>query len=317
MEGFRAWAVAHAKMAKETIRDSCRRWAFLERNGVDWQVFFRSPRDARLQGDAFLTRRAMAADSPNLRTYERFLNRVSRYAASMQPTVEWPYWSLSKERRSEGKTLTEAQVRALFEYTCDNALFQARRRAMAWLAYWTRLRRSEVARLRLRDLNRETRRVWCEFPAKGGRKRWKPIPGQAWHPASAVQKWLAVRPQVDGSDALWTNTRWGKGYAMSVDAVGMEFQRMGQGLGFPVNFVRSRRAGSQMLQRHRVRTRIIKADLSHSGEHVTERYLYQDSVEDIEAELERCRVPGFANRSRGMGGSAAAKRAREAAELQA
>lgn len=306
LDEFRSWAVARAKLARATIRYTTARMAYMQAHGLDWQRFVASPEGARREGDAFLGRQGLRSDSRHaLRTYEKVLNLAVRFAADRQPTMIWPKWDLTREPRHEGRTLTEPQVAALMAYRNRNSVREARRRALAWLGFWTRLRRSEIARLRLRDFNAETRRVWVEFPAKGGKKRWKPLPGNAWHPNGAMQRWLRVRPRpADGSDWLWTAQNQRRGaYSMAVDSVGNEFQKMGRELGFGVSFVRTRRAGAQFLQRHEVRTRIIKADLSHSDESVTEIYLGADSADDIEAEFERRRVPGFANRSRGSAGS--------------
>lgn len=306
LQEFLTWGKAQAKFSKATLRYTPGRWRHLERAGVDWPAFMADPLAAKRMGDTALYRIGMDSDSRHAsRTLEKMLNRAARFGASRRPDLVWPHWKLTKEPKSEGKVVSDGQVSAMLAYQHRVPHVQARRRALAWLAFWTRLRRSEIARLRWpRDFNAETRRVWVEYPAKGGKKRWKAIPGNAWHPNGAVQAWLRVRPtsEVTG-EALWTNRHGARVYAMTVDAVGMEFQRMGRDLGFPVSFVRTRRAGSQFLQRHKVRTRIIKADLSHSSELVTETYLAPDGIDAQEAEFEACKVPGFVNRSRGGSGS--------------
>jgi integrase/recombinase XerD len=194
------------------------------------------------------------------------------------PTRHLP---MARPPRHLPRTLGRREVRRLYLSFPDTVLGR-RDLALVEVLYGTGMRRSEVAGLRLADLDLDTRTVFVR-QGKGGRDRLLPLGAAA---VDALMRWLADRSQLlrGDYDALFLGK---DGRALSVHYVTQLVGRIGG---------RARLRVRPHLLRHTCATDLLKggADirhiqrlLGHESLHTTERYTRVE-VSDLQAVIRRC-----------------------------
>jgi integrase len=97
------------------------------------------------------------------------------------------------------------EVRRVLSYRHPHPATSRLFRAVVFTELTLGWRPSELARLRVHDLDPKASRVHCAFPAKGGRRRWVPVPRSTWSPKRPLMAYLARRPE-HPSGWLFINT---------------------------------------------------------------------------------------------------------------
>lgn len=292
---FTEWMAGEAGFARSTIEDALSKLRRLEREGFNAQTFLQSPDHARLEVRRIRARMRLAGAPDNtIRHCEVNWNRIAQYAATIDPRFEGVAWDLTPEVKGQPKTFNEGQHAAIMAYRCGDELVEKRRRALIWLTDALGWRRSEIARMRIQDLNQATGMAYMAFPAKRSAPMWWPLPRDAWSPKRPLQVWLAVRPvDQDAPQALWTYEA-ASGQGRAYKAIGGELDAISKDLGFRVGFTRFRRYDTTRLDEAGVHPRIIQRKRNHKKLDTTMHYMGQVTPERALAELVRVGAPGFA-----------------------
>lgn len=302
---FEAWALADRGLAIYTVQNTVGRLRFMAAHGLDWQRFFVGPDEARLEMRGFLARRKLAgAGGHAVRTYQKAANLVLDCLAMDRKEFQFAKWDLAAEPKGEPRSFTLEQLLVLDAYQHVDPYVSRRRRALIWMTRHTRLRRSELARIRVGDLDEERGLLLVAFPAKRGERRVVPLPFDAFSPQRPLGAWLKVRrPDPASPDALWVGMgpsgRAGP-LAFTVGGLSREWWNITQDVGFPCSPLRFRRAGATALDEAGVHPRVIQKLLGHASLTWTQKYLGTVGLERIEADLEAHGVPGFRSRAKSL-----------------
>lgn len=294
-EAFRTWGLGAYRKAPDTVRGTMQRVRAMQAVGLDVADLLRDPGRALAQGYAALAAMKTAGGSPDTaRSCGKALNWLVDYAKHLQPGLAWVRFSLEPERRRTPAQVGARDLEVLARHVGETRYITRLRRALLAVAVATRLRRVEVARLRVKDLRQAAGEVWVEYPAKRGPKRAIVVPASLWRPGGPLVAYLAVREPV--GDALWTVPA-GRGvrraHRLTTAAVGRQLWRMGHEDGIPLSFVRTRRFGATLLDDLGVHPRVIQHQLGHASLTWTLRYLGEVGKDRILADYVRCGVPGF------------------------
>jgi integrase/recombinase XerC len=131
-----------------------------------------------------------------IRSFYNFLSRQGLTHHNPANGIQAP-----KQARRLPKTLDADQVQLYLTIQGSGPL-DLRDQAMAELFYSSGLRLAELAGLDITDIDQASQLV--TVTGKGSKTRTVPVGKPA---LQAVQAWLAVRPEVDGENALFTSTR--------------------------------------------------------------------------------------------------------------
>lgn len=293
-DALRDWWLVEGRRAPSTVDYMLRRARFMERHGFRWDLFLESAVAAREEARRWLAQCALTRPGRTvLRNYTKTLNAVAEWAGATRESHFGLQWELPKEAVTEGKTFTSAQVDALRAYRHPDPITERRRRAMIYFCENTGLRLSELARLRLRDLQPTSREVHVAFPAKRGVERDVPMPGETFHPKMPVAAWLRVRGTLEVSgDPLWVWGSPGAWSAMTVNGFCRELWLIGQDVGFSVSTIRFRRWRATMFNEHGVPAQTVQRLYGHRNIASTMRYMTV-SNESVKRSLADRGVPGF------------------------
>lgn len=203
MEDFDAWWLVDKGRSKTTLAETKRKLDAMQRAGLDLAVVLSEPGASHEHGRAFLLEQARAGVPSNTRRdYGKALNRLRAWLQERE-YERWrllPRWPLAREVVAERPRFSDAQLRAMRAYRCRDPYVQRRRAAMLYVAEMTGLRVSEIASLRLRDVDVTGRRLWVGSPAKNGPRRAVPLPDLL--DGSRLMRWLAVRHEPAKGDGL-------------------------------------------------------------------------------------------------------------------
>lgn len=283
-EQFRQHMLVDQDRAVATVETRLRATRHMERAGFSWLRFCEGPEQALREGRRFLAIKKVAGKRHAMQLYAKTLNDLARWRGY---DLHFP---LAKAPSGHPDPYTPEQLAALAAYAHPVEFVEKRRKAMLWLCQATGLRRAEIARVRLADLDRGRGGLHIPNPAKDGKPRTIPLPADAWSPKRALVAYLVVRAAVHpASDALWVTRR---GSQMPVAVVGREMWEIGEALGFLVSFNRFRRTRATMLNRSGVELGTLQSLYGHADPKST-RWYYEPQVDDLREALRRARVPGF------------------------
>lgn len=280
-------------LAAATVACMRRAFTHMSRWGVSWDLWIQDPRSARDVVRPFLAEKKSAGHRDAARIYERLLNQLARYVAQFDDRYRGLQWELTKPRPAVVDPFDAVELQSLAGYRCQDAFVERRRRALLWICRETGLRRSEIACLRVQDVQDAPSRLYVRRPAKGGLRRWIPLHPGAWSSKRCVQAWLSVHGG-HGSDALWITQ---DGVPMTIDGISREMDHISQDLGIRVNFNRYRHTRLTQLHRLGVREMIIKYCAGWKPKDTLAHY-FQAGLEDALAEFYRCKVPGWKRSTR-------------------
>jgi integrase len=288
-EAFRRWLVVEARHARRTVEVTMKRLRFCLNKGFDVAAFVQSEDGAKGTGGAFLERRVDAGATVHVdNNHAQLRNLLSRCGGH-----ERVHFGRKRRPPPERKALTEDELELVRTYTCRGGRQRIFRRALLCVAFETGLRASELAGLTLSDLDPIGSRIRVARPAKGGQRRWLPMPRWIWSPKRPLGAYLARRPQPVGpdADALWTTERDGwerpcPPRRMSQDYIRTTMWQIGDELGIPLSFNRARHTTASQLRRLGYDLLFIKFWLGHASVKSTEVYVEFTNA-DVDAHFRR------------------------------
>lgn len=297
-----SWARIDKGRAEATVAKRMSRIRYMTKTGFDWERFAVSPEAGEQEARRWLRWKSADGSPWAIREYQKALNWVVDYIVDVQRRIDWRgvHWDLVKEPRTIGPAYSEADLGVLRAYTHPIESVRKRRRAILWLCEATGLRRSEIASLRVQDVDLPNLRLYIHRPAKGGKRRWVPIGSEASHPKRPLVAWLRFRESitVGGLDALWVSIQRGSPVPMKVHGIKQDFWRIRVETGVPVSFNRFRHTRARALTRDGVNLRILQELYGHQSPASTARYAQVDD-DAMRAELERLKIPGYIRRRPG------------------
>jgi len=178
---------------------------------------------------------------------------------------------LKRIKGKQQRALTMEQVIELLASFDPHTAKGARDLALAALAIDTGLRASELARVKLTDMDRE--RTSLQVIVKGG--QW----GFAFYSpetANYIEKWIAFRKPAEDVDNLFVSLRQSKdqGKALTVHGIKITFKRWGLKLGFKLSPHDARRTFATVSTILGAPSRIVQAAGRWSNIEMVERYTH-------------------------------------------
>lgn len=299
---FQAFLLVDRDLSPVTVDHRLRSMRHMAATGFSWPTFCSSAPAALFEGRRWLAEKKLAAGRSTLHNYELVLNDVARYQALTDAAFQGVWFQHTKPLYGHPDPYSPAELAALAGYRCADAFVERRRRALIWLALHTCLRRSELARIQLRDLDEDLGVLHVRRPAKGGKPRALPMPRETWSARRPLAAYLRARSNVlCGAldvEGLWVSRA---GHELGSHMLGKETADLSRELGFAVSFNRFRRTGTTQLFRRGVGLPTVQYLLGHHNPRSTLWY-YEPTVDDIRRDLARCRVHGFAPAPGELGG---------------
>jgi integrase len=297
------WMLAEDGKAPATVHEMKRAARHMTKVGLDWQAFARGADQAVKAARPFLAAKVASSHRHAVQKYMRVLNLVARYLA--RDEISFRSWECERNtcrvrglhwhylRVPEGRLepYALAELDKLHQYRHPNRFVEARRRALLWMAENTGLRRSELGRIQLEDLDEATSSMLVR-PAKEGKERRIPLPLDAWSPKRPLQAWIHMHPK--GRGGLWMSSA---GRELGLNMMSREFWDIRVESGVELNFNRFRHTRATDLLERGVRVELIQDLYGHASIDSTLHYARR-TPKTISHELEKCRVPGFAALSR-------------------
>lgn len=293
-EEFEAWALADLGMAADSVYYYGGRLRACIREGFDVDVFLSSPEAAlheRRKLIAKLKRQLDETGRPTpantLRGYDRVINWLSSYAEARNPDRVWPHFKLTKEPKTEPKTVSRENMERLWAYGSDANYDDLLVRCLSWVAYWLGQRRREVVSEELPDLKEASSEVWTRYVGKGGVYHDIQVPRVFWHEDKPLKRFLAVRVEVSGSEKIFTRLHGSTGKPIDVTPAYAYklLKAAGDELGFQVNFTRTRRSISMYEKQCGVKTETTQHQRGHVSIKNTEEYTGRGTAADARADL--------------------------------
>lgn len=243
-------------------------------------------------GEIYLEARLLEGKIHAYNNDAKLLNLLARFLKF--DNVRFP---CRREPRRQPRALTPDQLRALTAYDHADEPTRRFRRALLNVALLTGLRVSEIATLELEDLDQDLSRIHVRRPAKRGLQRWLFMPRWIWSPKRPLGAYLAThRPAADDPRALWTASPWYNRQTpprrVGCNSLRQVMFRIGQDLGFPLNYNITRHTCATALRKRDVPLDHIKIFLGHKSITSTEIYA-EIGPEDLEAILRRSPAPDF------------------------
>ncbi|HVA66549.1 MAG TPA: site-specific tyrosine recombinase/integron integrase [Elusimicrobiota bacterium] len=152
---------------------------------------------ARLQGDAGLARNSVLRRMSAVRSFARYLRKEG--ALSGDPFANVP---LPKKQTRLPRFLSEGEMTDLLDAALKEGRFSGRDKAVMELLYSSGLRRSEVSRLNVGDVDFFSGAA--RVLGKGGAERLVPVGTRS---LAALRRYLDKRPAAQGGDPLFLNWR--------------------------------------------------------------------------------------------------------------
>jgi integrase len=281
------WMVAEDDKASATADEMVRAARHMTKMGVPWHQFVLSPAAAQDAVRPFLAAKVRSGHRHAVQKYQKALNLLARYLARHDQAFRALHWDVVKAPVGRLEPYGLAELDALRQYRHADRFVEARRRALLWLAEHTGLRRSELGRLTIEDLDEGRGALLVRRPAKRGAPRWIPLSRDAWSPKRPLQAWIQIHPHQAGP--LWVTKT---GTPLNANMMSREFWDVRVESGVRLNFNRFRHTRATELLEAGVRLDTIQGLYGHASPMATQHYARR-SLETMERELARCRVPGF------------------------
>lgn len=291
-DDFANWALADLGMKPATVKENTRRLRAMQRKGFNVLVFLRSPEDAKVEVRSMLAAIGRRNKPTQFRNCVKVVNWLARYAAMSDARFKTRddkaiQWSSPNPVRRKPVLFTPAEIKALrgYGHAQDNRTTAVikRRRALVWLCLDVGLRRSEIARINLADIDAAHRGLHIPDPAKGGKPRLVPLAPDAFRDNAPLQAWMRAR-YATKSDALWIAwvDKCGAAFPMTVGGLSKEFAVMSQELGFRLSFNRFRHYHASELVNNGLDIRVLKDLYGHASLNSTAWYtqLSDDTIRD-------------------------------------
>lgn len=277
-EGFDTFLVTQATLAPDTIDDLYRCLRRMFRRGFIWQ----SVEDEAVTG-LFLKQQAPRGASEYKKNVQ-VVNLILRWQGSR---LKYPY---PKRQRSQPVRYKSQELRSLRAFGHSNPLVVLRNRALVEMALQTGMRRGEVARFRVNDLDVDEGTLEIKKPSKNGLIRTIPVDPSFLAPKGPFMSWLRARPVVhDDPGAVWVNLVGGQpAGAMSKEKVGQLMTVIGKACGVRANFNRSRHTRATELLQRGLHPRYVQFYLGHADLKATMVYMEADEY-DLKREFEKVR----------------------------
>lgn len=285
-------------LSPDTVDHRLRSMRHMAATGFSWPTYCSSAPAALVEGRRWLAAKKLAGGRSCLHNYELVLNDVARFRGLEDAAFTGVWFQHTKPKYGHPDPYSPAELTALLQYRCADPFVERRRRALIWLALQTRLRRSELSRITLDDLDEDLGVLHVRRPAKGGKPRSIPMPRETWSSRRPLQAYLRARADVlkaiptggQSCSGLWFSR---DGAELGRNMLSKETMDLSHELGFPVSFNRFRRTGTTALFRAGVGLPTVQYLLGHHDPRSTLWY-FEPTHEDARRDLERCRVNGFA-----------------------
>lgn len=293
---FERWALATHDKSPDSVKYYMSRLRAMLRLGLDVDAFLASPAGARDQAEQLVARvKARPRYSAHVgRNYARVLNWLCAYAEHLAGAEEntWKRRPLPKEPPAVPKTVEAPDLSVLWTYQGPDPYTTLLRRAIAEVALAGNFRRRELGELRLRHLKPETGQIELVRAGKGSISGLVEVPWTLYWPESALLQYLAVRHVAKGSDALWT-THFGGGRPLSPASVYGHLKAMGEELGIPLSFIRTKRRALTDADRQIRDLRITQAKSRHVKVDNLMTYLGRIDGPTVRSAQADANVPGY------------------------
>lgn len=242
---------------------------YAERHGFNPDRFIEKPDWALEEGRAWLAHLRQKGVSPGCyNNHTKVLNALARYSDHKDMRFKG-----LRTAPSTPKWLSENEIRRLFMFDSGHREMKYRAHALLHFALATGMRRSEIAALNEKDLDRDNCMVDVRKPAKRGLERKIPVPKALWDPTGPFGRWLKLRPRVPGDKgAIWTTSWGGDVHRVRGEVLAGLLWKMGVDTGVKVSFVRTRHTAATRLQQAGAQVQDIQYYLGHAKLTSTEIY---------------------------------------------
>lgn len=296
---FEDFLVADEGMSPDTVNQTL---GYLQRAardlGFEPDGFLSDPELAKVAGRRALANLRRAGGSNNAFNHlVRAINALARFGALREKRFEDVWFRMVKEPKPGPKIFHHWELRKVLAYKSPKRGWRGReeterRKALAWVGLFTAMRRSEIAAMRQGDLDPVNRTYTVRKPGKLGDPRTLGIEREFYHPVRPLMVWVRRRPIAsEDPTGLWTKTlRDGRVRVLGRNEVGQELQELGQAVGLPANFNRSRHTRATALLRAGRNIRLVQRILGHSSIQTTARYL-EMTDEEVRDELDKGAPP--------------------------
>lgn len=278
-------------LSPDTVAHRLRSSRHMAAAGFRWKLYCSSPAAALVEGRRWLAWKKIHGGRSSLHNYELVLNDVARLLAQRDVGFGVVRFQHTKPLYGHPEPYSSSEWTAILGYRHAEPFVELRRRAILWFCRSTGLRRTEIARIELEDLDEDAGVLNVRRPAKRGRPRAVPLPREAWAPSGELQTYLRARGRVASSSTrlLWTSRA---GRALSKHMLSKETFDISAELGFAVSFNRFRRTRATQLARAGVGLATLQALYGHSDPKST-RWYFEPTADDLRRDLERHDVDGF------------------------
>lgn len=267
---FHASLVARG-LAHATAQVYARRLRYATRHGLD-------PTNPATWRPYYAARAAGGASRNALRNDAKLLNALAD-AHGLPDRFRAP-----RAARTLPVALTRRQVAQLMQYRGKSVAARRRGRAMLAVLLATGMRRGELARLRLQDVDPANKRIHIRA-SKGGPWRWIPVEPRLFRHEGPLMVWLRRRP--GDSDHVWTVLRRPHD-GLDGDGVAGVLHRIAQETGVPCSPRVLRHTRATTLRRSGWDLAELAYMLGHTGTQATSIYA-EVSYEDVRAKLNKPR----------------------------
>lgn len=285
---FAAWLSCDKDLAPATVKGLVRQSRTLERRGLDWSRFCRSPEEAHRAGRRMIHAYKAHGQFNAARLTARLFNHVAAYMALDAPEWGLTAWTLPKTPSGSMDAYEAAEIAILASYRCKSAFAQARRRAVVYLCTHASPRRQAIVAMRVADLRPQECAVSIPKPGKGGRSVKVALPVGAFTDGSPLQQWLDL---IVGSEWLWVSEN---GSRITHGGWSRELKRISDDVGFRVNFNRFRHTHASVLDDHDVPVQRAMDRFGWRDYRTFDHYRH-GNLERQRRTLARLGVPGYKN----------------------
>lgn len=222
LDAFVGYLVAREGLAIDTVSVYRRRLRSALQNGLDGPAYASGDEDAAV---AYLVKRRRSCGREAFRNDVRMLNAVARWQGLAS------HFRQPRRPKRRFVALDDQVVEQLRRCPRPASLAAIRDQAMLETSIYTGMRRGELARMRLQDLD-VGRRIYVRA-SKLSYDRWIPVEPPYWSLHGRLAAWMAVRPQ-DAGEYVWCSTRRPH-RPLTAEYVGNIFSAISRRTGLPCN----------------------------------------------------------------------------------
>ncbi|MBW3583435.1 MAG: site-specific integrase [Euryarchaeota archaeon] len=284
-----------------TIDDALRTLRRMLKNGFDAKTFMRGIRPARTTGRDWLAKRRKEVGYGGYNSDVKVLNALARMKG-----WEELHFKRQTEPRPRKKALPVERFGPVFDLPRrphERRESHLRGRALLQFALLVPIRKSEIWKLREKDLDPIASTVEIDDPAKNGLRRKMIVPRELWDPFNPFELWRKWRPKVKGDPgAIWT-TKLGRGRGdgearvMHPNSIYTNLRQVCKRAGINVNFLVTRSTGLTVGHRAGASKDALQYHAGHADQRSIERYI-SESQERYEAEMRKIRIPRIVPKTR-------------------